>query len=538
MSIVNGMTENTMRPPPGAPNGGPGGWIDLSTAVIDPQLAHQLPEPLCRKLRVMLVGRQGDQFRLAMANPAELPARDEVQRLLGGIIVPLQADASALDTALDYAYREYTDLDSLAQALQHELDARRERAKEKGAVTIDAAQDAPVVQLLERVFAHAIRRDASDIHLEPQSDLFRIRQRVDGVLSEQVVRQPSIFSALVIRLKLMADMDISERRLPQEGRFEIQVNGSRLEVRIATMPTRYGEAVVMRLLNHGCGRLALERLGLSGRQREAIESVLRDPQGTMLVVGPTGSGKTTTLYSALKSLDQTQAKLITVEDPIEYELPRATQVQVNPRIGLGFADVLRAALRSDPDVIMVGEMRDSDTATIALRAALTGHLVLSTMHCSDAASTIPRLLDMGVEPYLVASAVRLVVAQRLIRVLCTHCASKSKPKPAEIAWIEGACGTRLKKLQVRVAVGCAECEGTGYRGRVGIYEVLVMDGEVIDALRRNDLENFSYLLGRKMKSIRLIDGAVSAVESGKTSIGELQRVFGQNPEIDSGISAD
>jgi len=381
------------------------------------------------------------------------------------------------------------------------------------------------------VFEEALRARASDIHIEPQERSLRIRFRIDGQLHIQTEADVKIASAVALRLKLMSGLDISERRLPQDGRFNVKLKTGMVDVRISTMPTQHGESVVMRLLNQSSGILSLDRLDMPPRVRAAVQRTISRHNGMMLVTGPTGSGKTTTLYAALSSLNSSARKIITVEDPVEYRLPGLNQVQVMEKIDLSFDRVLRAALRQDPDVILVGEMRDQHTAEVGMRAAMTGHMVLSTLHTNDALSTPIRLLDMGVPRYMVALSLQLVLAQRLVRVICPQCGEPHTPDAHEVAWLRLAdAGGPIEDLQLRRGRGCAECNDTGYSGRAGIYEFVEMTQELVQALNDGDNSRFAKLGRAQMEGLTLRHDALRLVLAGRTTVEEAMRVSTQLDE--------
>ncbi len=371
---------------------------------------------------------------------------------------------------------------------------------------------------------------ASDIHIEPDKEVIRIRQRVDGVLHEQEMKEIQIAPAVVVRLKLMAGLNISEKRLPQDGRFNMTVNGREIDVRISTMPVQYGESVVMRLLDQTRGALDIEQLGMRDELLHRFRKQIHQPHGMVLVTGPTGSGKTTTLYAALKLLNQPQSKIITVEDPVEYRMQRINQVQVQPKIGLNFAAVLRSALRQDPDIIMVGEMRDRETVEIGVSAAMTGHLVLSTLHTNDTVSTATRLLDMGVEGYLLATTLRAVLAQRLVRRVCESCAEDYQPDIYEATWLRDRLYLDASQYHYKKGKGCLHCGFTGYRGRIGVYELLEMNSELAEALRREDTQEFVEAAGRAPGYRPLINEAHQYAIEGLTTLDEVLRLAGQSRE--------
>lgn len=373
-------------------------------------------------------------LRVGFVDPTDMQAYDEVVRIVRRDIDLAVVAESQLLALIDRVYRRTEEITGLAKELTADLgDVPVEFGDLLG--TSSGTEEAPVVKLLQTVFEEAMRARASDIHIEPLEHSLRVRFRIDGVLHVQMEADSKIASALALRLKLMSGLDISEKRLPQDGRFAIKVRAAMVDVRISTMPTQYGESIVMRLLNQSTGLLGLDRLNMPPRTLERLRHAVRRPSGMVLVTGPTGSGKTTTLYAALSELNTTEKKIITVEDPVEYRLPGINQVQVHDKIDLSFERVLRSALRQDPDIVLVGEMRDQTTAEIGMRAAMTGHMVLSTLHTNDVISTPIRLLDMGVPRYMVAISVQLVLAQRLVRVICENCAEAHQPSAHEHEWL-------------------------------------------------------------------------------------------------------
>ncbi|MBZ0133145.1 MAG: GspE/PulE family protein, partial [Rhodocyclaceae bacterium] len=395
-------------------------YINLKYFNIKPAAVRLLPEAQARRFRALVLEERDNAIRVGFADPTDLFAYDEVARILKREIELAVVTESQLLETVDRVYQRTEEITGLAKELTAELG---EGIVDLGALALTPGlEEAPVVKLLQSVFEAATQVRASDIHIEPQERSLVIRFRIDGVMHVQTEADMKIASALVLRLKLMSGLDISEKRLPQDGRFNVKVKNAAIDVRISTMPTQYGESVVMRLLNQGSGMLRLEHLGMPPGILERLREAIHRSSGMVLVTGPTGSGKTTTLYAALAEINTTEKKIITVEDPVEYRLSGINQVQVNDKIELSFERVLRSALRQDPDVILVGEMRDQITAEIGLRAAITGHMVLSTLHTNDAASTPIRLLDMGVPRYMVAMSLQMVIAQRLVRVICEHCA--------------------------------------------------------------------------------------------------------------------
>ncbi|MBM2830842.1 MAG: biosis protein MshE [Gammaproteobacteria bacterium] len=384
--------------------------------------------------------------------------------------------------------------------------------------------DAPVVKLLYSLFEDALQIHASDIHIEPDEDVLRIRQRVDGVLQEHTMTETRIAPSLVLKLKLMAGLDISEKRMPQDGRFSVNVKEHNIDVRISTMPVQYGESVVMRLLDQTGGTLDLNSLGMPDTILKRFERLIRRPHGMILVTGPTGSGKTTTLYAALKTLNSPEKKIITIEDPVEYRLSRINQIQVKIDIGLSFARVLRSALRQDPDIILIGEIRDEETAEIGLRAAMTGHMVLSTLHTNDSVSTVNRLMDMGIKGYLLSSALHAILAQRLVRRICQSCAQAADLNLQQQAWLKIHGNESVFNTTFKLGMGCGHCNYTGYQGRIGVYELLEFDQALSDALSQGDTASFGNM-ARSMAGFRPLNMvALQYAIEGLTSMDEVMRI--------------
>jgi MSHA biogenesis protein MshE len=374
------------------------------------------------------------------------------------------------------------------------------------------------------LFEDAVQVGASDIHIEPDENVLRIRQRVDGVLQESVLNEVQIASAMVLRLKLMSGLDISEKRLPQDGRFNIKVRGHSIDVRLSTMPIQAGESVVMRLLDQSAGILSLEQTGMPADIMERFRRQLHRPHGMIVVTGPTGSGKTTTLYGSLSELNQPESKIITVEDPVEYRLPRINQVQVNSKIGLDFSNILRTTLRQDPDILLVGEMRDQETVEIGLRGALTGHLVLTTLHTNDAITSALRLIDMGAAGYLVASSLRAVIAQRLVRRLCENCKQEHSCSLEEKVWLEHISSEDLSQQVFYKGHGCQSCNYTGYKGRIGVFEMLELNDAMMEGLRRDDPDEFSKAAKASKNYRPLSLAALDYAKQGVTAIEEVLRL--------------
>ena len=507
-------------------------YWDISQKRIDPNLVQKLPEVFARRHRILLLEEEAEHYVLGMSDPADINAIDAVaSRLTDKELKIVAVKESQILDSFDGLYRRTADIKSFASQLQNEY-AETEDFNTSMFATDGDEEEATVAKLLNTIFEDAVQVKASDIHIEPDERALRIRQRVDGVLQESILNEAHIAPALVLRLKLMAGLDISEKRLPQDGRFNIKTAGKSIDVRMSTMPIQHGESVVMRLLDQSGGVLSLEQTGMPEDILKRYRNVLHRPNGMILVTGPTGSGKTTTLYASLSELNQAASKIITVEDPVEYRLPRINQVQVNTKINLSFASVLRTALRQDPDIIMVGEMRDQETVEIGLRGALTGHMVLSTLHTNDSISSAVRLLDMGAPGFLVASSLRAVIAQRLIRKNCDNCKTDYQPSSNEHIWLSALAGKSSRDLQFKIGQGCQSCNYLGYRGRVGVFEFLELDEAMVNALKRSDIEDFA-IQARKSPSFQtLAQSALTFASEGITSVSEVLRLVENMAELE------
>lgn len=498
-------------------------FFDLSKLSIQTQAVQLIPEVHARRYRALAVNQSGDEVTVVMSDPADLAALDALAAMLSPRELKLAVAREAqLLQYFDQLYRRTKEIESFAEQLQEEYQAT---GFDLGmADTAGNESEATVVKLLRSVFEDAVQVHASDIHIEPDEKVLRIRQRIDGVLHESVLNEVRIAPALVLRLKLVAGLDISEKRLPQDGRFNMRVRGHEIDVRISTMPVQHGESVVMRLLDQSAGLLSLHDTGMPEQILQRFRRQLRRPHGMIVVTGPTGSGKTTTLYGALSELNQPGNKIITVEDPVEYRLPRINQVQVNPKIGLDFSNVLRATLRQDPDILLVGEMRDQETVEIGLRGAMTGHLVLTTLHTNDAISSALRLMDMGAQGYLVASALRAIVAQRLVRRICRYCHEVHEVDAGDRIWLVNLFGEGVHQQQFQRGRGCQSCNFTGYAGRIGVFELLELDLPMMDALRRNDPEAFARAAREHVEYRPLVDMAFEYATQGITTVDEVLRL--------------
>jgi len=497
-------------------------FIDLVRFKINTAAVNQLSEMNARRLRALVIDEKDDHFLVVMADPTDLDKYDQLQEKLSKPTRLCVAIESEILTNIDNLYRSTSEITSLAEELEDDLSD--EGFDLPGLSENLSNEDAPVAKLLQSIFDQAMQMKASDIHIEPDARALRVRMRVDGQLQEQIIKETRIVPALVLRLKLMCGLDISEKRKPQDGRFRIRARGHDVDIRLSTMPIQHGESVVMRLLDQSSGLLRLEHTGMEPAVLREIRKLLAYPHGLILVTGPTGSGKTTTLYSALSELNTPERKIITIEDPVEYKLSRINQVQVNPKIELTFARVLRSVLRQDPDVVLVGEMRDQETAEIALRAAVTGHLVLSTLHTNDTLSAAIRLADMGAEPYLLASGLRGVIAQRLVRRICAFCTETYTPDENELVWLKKESDSVDETTEWKRGKGCTQCHNTGYRGRAAIFETLLPNRDMLEAIRTKNYSEFSKLARQSELFTPLSISAINLALQGVTSVEEVLRV--------------
>lgn len=499
--------------------------IELDDTLLNPKLANLLPETYARRFNAIILNSTLKELTVGMADPFDIYALDELTAVLKQPVRPVLVSERELYRALDVLYRNTQEMSHFADALSGELAEQLEVLTLAGEA--NEGNDAPVMKLLMSLFKDAAISEASDIHIEPGEDALRIRLRIDGMLQEKVLEDTRLARPLIQRLKMRAKLDISERRLPQDGRFNLNVHSKSFDVRVSTLPVSHGESLVMRLLDQSAPVQALDELGMPVALIKRISRIYSGPHGMLLVTGPTGSGKTTTLYSILSKLNTSQRKIITVEDPVEYHLPRINQVQVNPKIGLDFASVLRATLRQDPDILMVGEIRDLETARIAMRAAVTGHLVLATLHTHDVTSAALRLMDMGAHGYMVASSLRGIIAQRLVRLLCTHCAQLYSPTEEELQWLNIPIKETFEPFVFKRNKGCSACYQTGYKGRTGVYEFLELNPEIAATLRHNDPQAFAIKVATHPEYSSLKRGVADLVCLGQTSFEEAVRVVGE-----------
>ena len=481
---------------------------------------RRLPFSFARRHGVVLLSEREGPC-LAYRPGVELVALAEAQRMIGAQLALRGLSQEAFEQALGQAYQHDSASMQLAEDIGGSLDlaALAEQVPETEDL-LEQEDDAPIIRLINAILGEAIKENASDIHLETFEKRLVVRFRVDGILREVLEPKRELAALLVSRIKVMARLDIAEKRIPQDGRISLKVGGREVDVRVSTLPSANGERVVLRLLDKQAGRLNLQHLGMSPRDRDQMETTVRKPHGILLVTGPTGSGKTTTLYASLVSLNDRTRNILTVEDPIEYHLEGIGQTQVNSKVDMTFARGLRAILRQDPDVVMVGEIRDKETAEIAVQASLTGHLVLSTLHTNSAIGAITRLVDMGVEPFLLSSSLLGVLAQRLVRVLCPHCKEAYQADAAECALLGVSAASPPSLYHAR---GCAECHQQGYRGRTGIYELVVFDDQlrtlIHNAASEQDMVRHARTLGSSIRA----DG-MRNVLAGVTTLEEVLRV--------------
>ncbi|MDQ1684445.1 MAG: type pilus assembly protein PilB [Frankiaceae bacterium] len=493
-------------------------FVDLSDYPLDGAAVASVPATVCRRYNALPIGYEEGRLLVAMSDPANVFAIDDIRSLTGAEVKPVVATKADVTAAINRVHRADGDLDDLTMALDN-TDEDDDLSNLK-----DVVEDAPIVKFVNLLITQAIQDRASDIHIEPTERDLRVRFRIDGVLHE-IMRSPkNIQSGVISRLKIMSDINIAERRVPQDGRLSVTVNQKKIDLRVATLPTVWGEKVVMRVLDNSTAMLKLSDLGFRDENYERYAVSFTKPYGMILVTGPTGSGKSTTLYATLNIVSKPEINVITVEDPVEYRIPGINQVQTNAKAGLSFASALRSILRSDPDVVLIGEVRDHETAQIAIEAALTGHLVLSTLHTNDAPSAITRLVEMGIEPFLVGSALDCILAQRLARRLCSKCREAYTPeaetlRQARFPWIEGEPLPTLYR-----AVGCSACAKTGYKGRLALHEVM----PVSEDIERLAVERASAAVigqvAREQGMTTLRDDGMAKVLNGVTTLEEILRV--------------
>lgn len=491
--------------------------INLQDHELDPMVAKLLPGEVASKFQVVPVGRTGRVLRVAMANPANFFAIDDIKFITGCEVSVFVATEGQIKSAIDSIYDSSETMQDVINSIQDEVEVIEQTNEDYEA---GAAEEAPVVKFVNTLIAEAVRRGASDIHIEPYERKLRVRFRIDGVLYEMMSPPIKMKAAIISRIKIMAELDIAEKRVPQDGRIKIRLTKKTIDLRVSTLPTIFGEKVVMRILDKSNLALDLTKLGFDPRSLSRLIKAIEAPYGMVLVTGPTGSGKTTTLYSALSRINVPETNIMTAEDPVEYNIDGINQVNVNDAIDLTFAAALRAFLRQDPNIVMVGEIRDKETASIAIKAALTGHLVLSTLHTNDAPATLNRLVDMGVEAFLVASSVNLILAQRLVRRLCEKCKEPIELPEETLTELELSV-EMAKGAKIHSHKGCYECNGTGYRGRQGIYEVMQITPSVRDLILNHRPTSEIKMQAVKEGMLTLRMDALSKLTQGSTSVEEV-----------------
>jgi type IV pilus assembly protein PilB len=502
-------------------------FVDLSQITIPPEVLAVLPTENVQSYQVVPIeyNPTSKRLKIAMKSANNFRAVDDLRLLMGYNVEAVVADEDAIDAIIK---KHYTKQESVVDVVSSLAADDKFKGLENRGESIDldavmeAASDNQIVKLLNLVLLQAIKDRASDIHLEPFENEFKMRYRIDGVLYEMVPPPKHLGPAITSRVKVMANMDIAERRLPQDGRIELTVAGSPVDLRVAVLPTMHGESVVMRVLDRSNVKLALDRVGFRADDLEKFRYLIRRPNGIVIVTGPTGSGKTTTLYAALAELNDIETKILTAEDPVEYDIDGLCQVQVNDEVGLTFAKALRSFLRQDPDIILVGEVRDLETAQIAVQASLTGHLVLSTLHTNDAPSSIIRLVDLGIEPFLLTATVEGVVAQRLARTICVHCKESYQPSEEELMELN-LTPEKVKGRRFFRGRGCEKCNKSGYRGRMALFEIFAMDDELRELIMKNASTALlrDHAVKRGMRTLR--ESGLLAIYEGQTTIDEVVR---------------
>jgi len=498
---------------------------------IDPRALRLIPENMSRSLKLIGVSITEDKLQVAMSNPFDIIALDTIKAKTGYTIERWFSHSKEIDEAIERFYRGKGIISTAYKYIDQKAKEAEEEARIHPIVShidykqleLDASK-APIVELVDKLLENAVEQRASDIHIEPRETGLAMRFRIDGILHETPPLPKNMESAVITRIKLMGNMDIAEHRLPQDGRFNFKTKEKEVDVRMASVPSIYGEKLVLRILDKTGLILEMEDLGLEAKEIKHFKHILKQPYGMVLVTGPTGSGKTTTLYSALNFINEPDKNIVTIEDPVEYKLQAINQIHIRPAIGLTFASSLRAVLRQDPDIIMIGEIRDLETLENAVKASLTGHLVLSTIHTNDAPSVVYRLIHMGLEPYLIVACLNLVVAQRLIRRICTKCKEKITLSESTIKGLEERLGESISKLSFYKGKGCRHCAGSGYRGRVGIYEFFVVTAEIkkliLEGIKESELKKKAASAGMET----LLQSGLEKVNKGISTIEEVLKV--------------
>ena len=495
--------------------------VDLSNFVPDPSVTKLIPGDVANKFQIVPLSRSGRRLTVAMANPSNIFAIDDIKFITGFEVAPVVAPEAAIKKAIDKAYDSVASFENVMKGMEDDIEVIEEEDDQTPDVTLlGEAEQAPVVKLVNSLITDAVRKGASDIHIEPYEKSLRVRFRIDGTLYEMMAPPFRMKAAIISRLKIMAELDIAERRVPQDGRIKLRLLGRTIDLRVSSLPTIYGEKIVMRILDKGNLNIDLNKLGFQEQALKDFLYAIAQPYGMVLVTGPTGSGKTTSLYSAISKINVPETNIMTAEDPVEYNLEGINQVLIHEDVGLTFAAALKAFLRQDPNIIMVGEIRDLETAAIAIKAALTGHLVLSTLHTNDAPSTVNRIIDMGIEPFLVASSVNLICAQRLLRKVCQSCKGEVKLHP-EVVRELGLTEEDVKAGGFFEGKGCVDCNNTGYKGRCGVYEVFPVSARIREQiLDRSSTANIKKTaVGDGMLTLRM--DALMKLKKGITTAEEV-----------------
>ncbi|MDP2921876.1 MAG: type II secretion system ATPase GspE [Candidatus Omnitrophota bacterium] len=491
-------------------------YVNLSNYIIDSEIVKLIPEKMAQKYKAIPIFKIRDSLTVAMVDPKDIVAIDDLSRKAKCGIEPVLATESAITSAIDQYYSASSSLDDVIKDINREKKFQGTGTEFDSTKLAEIAEEAPVIKLVNMIIMQAVKDKASDIHIEPEEGKLVVRLRIDGILHEMFSPPKHLEPALMSRIKVLSNMDIAEKRKPQDGRFNIRAVDRDIDLRVSTFPTIYGENIVMRILDRNSILMGLDKIGFSWDMQKEFEKLIKFPHGIILVTGPTGSGKTTTLYSALSTIDSEEQNVITIEDPVEYHLGRIRQSQINPKAGLNFATGLRSILRQDPDVIMVGEIRDKETAEISVQAALTGHLVFSTLHTNDASGALSRLIDMGIEPFLISSSVIGILAQRLVRKICDKCKEEYTPTEDILKGL----GLDQKKGFYR-GKGCQTCKNTGYKERIGIFELLVVNDQIrkliVDKASSDVIKKKAIELG--MKTLR--DDGLNKILKGITTPEEV-----------------
>ena len=502
-------------------------YVDLTKVSIPTELAQVVPKNLAKQYQVIPVRVVKDELYLAMSDPLNFYAIEDVRKTVHKKVVPMVATARAIDYAIQTLYGNEGAAKAIEEMKQEAANSPDQQFNTDQAFVTnrigDDVNSAPTIRLVNSIIERAVTERASDIHVEPREEDLRVRMRIDGMMREILTIPRDLQSSVISRLKIMAGLDISERRIPQDGRFNVRVKSKDIDLRVSTLPTVYGEKIVARLLDKTGGRITKEAIGLTGSDLEKYEKLIKIANGVLLIVGPTGSGKSTTMYTMINDLNRNEVNLVTLEDPVEYNIGGVNQVQINEKTGMTFASGLRAILRQDPDIIAVGEIRDGETADIAMRAAITGHVVLSTIHTNDAVGVIERLADIGVENYLISSALKGIISQRLARRICPHCKQAYEPTTEERHSLGIPDGKQMKFYK---GIGCADCFNTGYRGRIGVFEILPITSQIREMIERKCTRAEIERELKKPESgfVSLRENAIRLIDEGITSIEEVLRI--------------